>query len=379
MMQLGVKKELNSLFLILLLFLGQFTHADKLSIGIFDLNKFVYGFAYLYCIFLGVYRYKDLEKKLVIIFSIYVLILFQSIAVGIDNYFYIKYFDLFMWIIVTIFLLSDKNYDGKLLVLRLIYFILSIVVCGITLRYLSGQIMEREGRFLVFGPIVFARICVLGFLLSQFYIKNSIKYLLMLIFFTGLIVAQSKGPFLGFVIVECISVILFVKKERKLYMIPALIILLLIINEGFESSLLYSRITDMMNQIETYWEYGVTEGVLDNNSTSFLIRAYMYIETMYLIMEYPFGVGLGNWASFTGLQQMEYPHNIFLEVYSELGVVIGSVIFFVLLSRLKLNRKITMVSLFYLIASTVSGDILDFRYFIFFVLMGYQEKESNET
>ncbi len=102
--------------------------------------------------------------------------------------------------------------------------------------------------------------------------------------------------------------------------------------------------------------------------------------TLDTILANPWGVGFGNWAVATRWPYNPYPHNIFLEVFAECGVIIGFLLVatcLLIIVRLALVSKTDPtagLALAILIAETVavslSGDI-NARTFFAMLTMGF--------
>jgi len=106
-------------------------------------------------------------------------------------------------------------------------------------------------------------------------------------------------------------------------------------------------------------------------------RNVMYSDTLELIYEYPLmGVGFGNWSkAFNTIY--EYPHNLFLEIFSELGLFFGIIL---LLPSIVFLRQYTHflypVALFLLLAQQISGNVSDARWLLMFSLFMYLSKRG---
>tara|TARA_B100001250_G_C19560224_1_gene682970 strand:+ start:245 stop:664 length:420 start_codon:yes stop_codon:yes gene_type:complete len=98
-----------------------------------------------------------------------------------------------------------------------------------------------------------------------------------------------------------------------------------------------------------------------------------------VFLENPFGVGFGNYVPVTkaiepnSFYMAEYPHNLFLELISELGVFGLGLVFFIMLKvynllnnpNVKLVEKQLLIFLF--LNSMISGDIIDSRFLFLFL------------
>ncbi|KQX05669.1 hypothetical protein ASC59_16490 [Leifsonia sp. Root1293] len=119
--------------------------------------------------------------------------------------------------------------------------------------------------------------------------------------------------------------------------------------------------------------------LLENGDTDQTRELYRAI-TLRIIGENPAGVGFGNWSIVAGHPRHLWPHNIFLEVFAELGVLPGSIlvvslvaVLIVLATQARSNRT-TLLVLALLSAETlsvsISGD-LNARTFWFLLTLGF--------
>ena len=85
------------------------------------------------------------------------------------------------------------------------------------------------------------------------------------------------------------------------------------------------------------------------------------------------GVGSGNWGNVL-YSPFTYPHNIFLEVYSELGIFLGTFLLIPCCIFIFFYKSDYFVlPLFFLISHQFSGDVADARWLLLFALFVYAE------
>mgnify|MGYP006186605961 FL=1 len=106
-------------------------------------------------------------------------------------------------------------------------------------------------------------------------------------------------------------------------------------------------------------------------------RTILFQTSIDEIIEYPLGVGFGNWEVYSkdrstlSLKKLFYPHNLLLEILCEMGFVtsiifILYVVFVLLKTMIKLKNNVGLNILFYIFAflllnSMISGDLSDAR------------------
>ncbi|MBT6169769.1 MAG: O-antigen ligase family protein, partial [Flavobacteriaceae bacterium] len=90
---------------------------------------------------------------------------------------------------------------------------------------------------------------------------------------------------------------------------------------------------------------GKTERLVTKGNTSIDARMVFVSRSVDLILHYPLGVGLGNWQVYankikpTHLLKHQYPHNLVLEIFAELGIISGILFLILLLKILFYNYK----------------------------------------
>lgn len=120
----------------------------------------------------------------------------------------------------------------------------------------------------------------------------------------------------------------------------------------------------------------VADRLLTTKDQSAEYRRYLWSETASLIPSHPFGIGWGQLFNYPAGQivtesgEVQYPHNLFLEVFSEAGWFAGAALVAVLMIAFRRQRRaaqtpveMAMLGLFvfYLLSAMVSGDVNDNR------------------
>lgn len=158
------------------------------------------------------------------------------------------------------------------------------------------------------------------FLWTYFLFKKNYVTLSLLIFNIFLLfILGSRGAFFSFLIIIILSIILKkdINKYLKFFVYSIFFIFLVLNLQGFFGERYQINKLLSSPSISSY-EYGG--------------RIFIYSESIRLIKENPLGIGLG---SFSKVTPYSYPHNIFLEIFVELGIIGFSLFLFLLFLILK--------------------------------------------
>ncbi len=219
------------------------------------------------------------------------------------------------------------------------------------------------------NPIWLARAMATGIVMGLFLaMQRDIKAWAFLaisaLLVVGIFATGSRGPILA-VAIGTIALVVFTRHHRVRR----------VIGIGLGAGIAYWAVTTLPffanSRIVTLLQDGDSD----------LSRQIFWTVTPPLIAEHPEGVGLGNWSLVAGApRQFSYPHNLFLEVFAELGVVFGVgliILVLVILIRLLQRSRETPVAIlvFALLVAeitqvSVSGD-LNARTFWFLLSLGF--------
>lgn len=238
-----------------------------------------------------------------------------------------------------------------------IFLIAYLFILVVTLVYkLQFGIMNRGVRYFLNGPIVFGWLSGLAaiFSLFLFYEEKAKSYLV--IFFICLFAVfwtLSKGP-----IVAMFITLLYILFYRGVSL-NALILLGLTV--GFIISLSFLEI-QQVQRVLLILDYANNA---DANYGSVGSRLELYSDSLRIIeTNLISGVGLGNWQLFND-SSFIYPHNITLEILSELGLLLGGTLFlFFAFIYFQIEHIGRAYMLFFLIAMQFSGD-MTYLYFLY--------------
>lgn len=182
---------------------------------------------------------------------------------------------------------------------------------GLALVAVTGFQGERAEGF-DSNPIWLARamgtaLVMLFWLATQRKVRVPVLLVLSVLLAVGIIATGSRGPILA-VGVGAAMVAMFSNRYRIRKVIAILV----------GAGAAYWAVTVLPFFAESRFVSLLVDG--DND----LSRSIFWTVTPGVIKSHPGGVGVGNWSLYAGApRQFEYPHNLFLEIFSEFGVAIG--------------------------------------------------------
>ncbi len=252
-----------------------------------------------------------------------------------------------------------------------------IVLCFLVLLLLAlayklqRGFFDRRTPFLFSGPIVFARLMTIGAICSIVAFRGWLRFVAICVFFAAVVWAQSKGPLLGLMAALTALVFFRLSGPQKLGFFLLIFALILGLVLLAVAEVIDPMAIGRMGVILTLLA-GDTASLADaSNQGSLGIRIDMWVQSLDLIARNPLGVGLGGWGDavlFYG--ELEYPHNLFLELWSEGGIIFGTlalVPFLVFLAYPK--SPFWYIALALLVSQFVSGDLSDGRFLLLFSLL----------
>lgn len=253
------------------------------------------------------------------------------------------------------------------------FIFLMLFILLLTLTYkLHFGFMDRSIRFFLNGPIVFGWVMGFSSIVSVYLYRElrSRKYILFaLIFFMACLWSASKGPLVALIL--SLGIFFIIQKDWKCLL--GYLSVVAVFGLGAESLAnipgleRLSAISRMMNRETGDSDYG-----------SVGIRLESFADSLGMIIANPYsGVGLGLWGKYsnTGL---EYPHNVALELMSELGVFLGGGFFLVVLLVSVCSGFLgVMVFIYFSLCLSFSGDSTYLRYLLFFLIPFFLHKNAS--
>lgn len=318
----------------------------------------------------------------IFLFFIYLSINWLYLTRELD-YGYTKFLGSLACFILFLFINIVRYDESKIKRFFILYLILELILIVFLFTYNGISSFTLNSR-LQLGEIntiwlsrLFGEVLIIGLILMNK--RLLIKYILMLIFILLMITTGSKGPLISFfisiIVVKLFSVnikkvnynIIIKKYFNIMFFLIALILFIkYVFFEMFDLNFLLSRFS-LVSSEANYGEY------------SRINLAQSAIN--YFVLNPLFGNGLGSFAVMhSGYDIREYPHNIILELLSELGIIGLFLLMFPILNitisflkRLKSGSEILILTsalfLFYMINSMFSGD-LGFSNIKLFFFMG---------
>ena len=291
-----------------------------------------------------------------------------------DTFGFEKYFN-FIFIVIPLVIIVIETFkynDVKIFFKILLGFIIVLSLIGLLVVLNSSDRLSVLGG----GPIVFARWMNIGLIILFFIKQSSInkKSILLMLFFLVLsLAAGSRGPVFSLAITFAVYFFLNFQKVFLRVLFFSFLIASIAFFSGINTSIL---------------GIGKTERLVTKDNRSKNARMVFASRSFDLMSHYPLGVGLGNWQVYankikpTHLLKHQYPHNLVLEIFAELGIISGILFLILLLKILFYNYKKMYLNknnehsfyplLFYLqfyliINSFFSGSLNDSR--LLFVVM----------
>ena len=301
---------------------------------------------------LVLWMFYDVQEYGVIKF-INLLLITIPISIIISEYFKIKDRNVFIYILLSI----------------------SVFLLLIAIFNFSSLSFSRSG-VLGGGPIVLSRWLCFGALIFLFHPKiNNFKFLYVAVFIVISLFTGSRGPFFSLLLVMFIYLLI---NFRRIFL-KVLFVLSLLVSIIFISGL-YNKLAEYKTVSRIFMNFNM-DGM--NKSTG---RTILYKTSINEFISYPLGVGSGNFAVYSDKRmylqnkQLFYPHNIFLEIFTEFGLFSGLLffiyIFYSTIKSYKLNIKdrnndygnlLFYTFVFLVMNSLVSGDLNDARILLVFI------------
>lgn len=268
--------------------------------------------------------------------------------------------------VAAILLAAGVQRLGEQRVVRILIVYLVALLGAALLYKLHAGFLDRKIPFLFNGPIVFARLMGIGCIAAVFALRGLPRVVIASAFALAVVWTASKGPVVSLAIaLVALSVRGASPKRLAIAIVASALIAVALISVG-QSLLNFKPIARM-------WAATDFLSAPENGGMSSVAsRLFLYERTSELIIAKPLGVGVGGWSAATGVEWVQYPHNIELEVWSEGGLILGTIALIGFYLPLFRRRDVWWGIVCYLcFAQQVSGDLQDARYWLAFGLVGF--------
>lgn len=259
---------------------------------------------------------------------------------------------------------------ARVLVIFLALYLLAAVVYKLQFGFFNRQVL-----FFLNGPIVFARFMSVGLILSIYVFRGYFRIIAAVIFFAAIAWTESKGPILA-ATGTLLAIAWLTSGSRGrwavIFACSAAVISVVIVAQYYDiSTRQIGRLAILLNLLSGD---STLPMLIESNSG----RTNLWGRTIDIILAHPFGVGLGGWTHYvdTGYDP-PYPHNLFLELWSEGGIVLGTLACVPLLLFFAVRRNIFwFLALCLFLAQMVSGNLGDARQMYVFALLTIFSREQ---
>ncbi|MCF2870941.1 O-antigen ligase family protein [Octadecabacter sp. G9-8] len=291
-----------------------------------------------------------------------------AVVLGVDIMGIIKFMNFALIGFTLAFLMHALDRRGCLdWAVKVFVAVLFVLFIGAVFVKLQTGFWFRQNPYFMHGSIVFGRLMAMGLLLNLFIpiVPGKLSWALNACFAFGIVWSLSKGPIVA--ITACGLLYLLLNRSelfklRNLVLFAMLLAAVSYYVSTYGLPAQFARVTVLFDIL-------MGSEVTVNTSGSIGIRGNMYGATQGMILESPFlGVGMGNWGAnfYDGITPFTYPHNLFLELLSEMGLIAGGFFAVLLLLPLRYHKDpFFYLFLFLFLAQQSSGDVADGRFLFF--------------
>lgn len=271
------------------------------------------------------------------------------------------------FIVFLLFNTVVEKYGEKELARVLVIFLALDLLVAVVYKALFG-FFDRQVMFFLNGPIVFGRVMSVGLILSLYVFRGFFRIVAAFAFFAAIVWTESKGPILAATLTLLAMGWLSSGRRGRLAVLFAcfaVVITVVLVAQYYQiSAKQVGRLAILLNVLSG----DTTLPMLVESDTG---RTNLWGASVKMIFAYPFGVGLGGWAYFADTSLTNpYPHNLFLELWCEGGIVLGTLALLPLLLFFAVRRNMFwFVALCLFLAQLVSGNIGDARQMYVFALL----------
>ena len=319
----------------------------------------------LACLILSLLSFLYYKKTAVLYFLVVVMFFFLSALFGLNFEYGLKKVVVGILFPISLMMLMVPLKNKKdIIYTSFCHLVILINVFALIYKIQNG-FWIRDINFGLFGPITFGWLNTLMLVISMLKTRN---WRYFLIAFLMIIWCGSKGPF----VISSIFIFFAIKKHFKQISFKQISLFLIVICiaynyiDLYENSRIFKSLTQLFLNTDSY-----TEG---EGAGSIGSRISFYLEGINLWREnWLVGVGFGSWENY--VPGHKYPHNFFLELLAETGLI-GFLLMSSLLLWLKQNEYY-IIFLTGVCLQLTSGDVSYFRYYFIFILIGLLNNNSS--
>ena len=393
--------KFHALFVVgvLLIFVSGRFDLSILNLAEFQVRYVLFA-ATILLVFLGhnskIIRFSRSTKKFLFLFSAFVLYaaisLFwlNDIAVGIPKFIDVMFL-FFILLGLSVAIHTFKDIDRLAVIVAYFFVVIGLVyssqilISGLAPDSYRGEVYE--GGYNVQTRVLFMSVCSSLFLSAR---GGGWKYIVLLcLFLIGIILLASKQGIIAAIFVLMSFFLLkmscryksginWKKRISKTVIAKRLLATAAVISAA--SWFFYDKINTIFMVTNQYfysfylWDIFTDEKFYMPYEEG--DRALVFVNSIETIKEYPwFGIGLAGYLDVPGIEF--YPHNIALEFLLDGGIVGGGFflafatysIYIVIMARKSVYLPISLIPLYMLIVSFVSGGLYDFRYYFMWVII----------
>ncbi|MCK5028114.1 MAG: O-antigen ligase family protein [Bacteroidales bacterium] len=311
-------------------------------------------------------KYKDFSpaflRIIFIALLLYIYLIISSLY-GNKEYGFIKsYYGLLLPFTIAVFFECVKWKEEEVLsFLTVSIFIISII--GILFKLKHG-FYSRPVNFGLFGSITFGWMTGIGFFSALFSKKNNFFRIFFIVFFLFMLLwSGSKGPFLGVVLIFLVYLGRNYIKKANLKILLLFLFFIVLLYCIYLLDIRQLRFISKLIENPIGYLSGEGSGSIGVRIDLSSIAFKSFIDSPII------GNGFGSFIE-NSTYLHKYPHNVYLELLSETGIL-GLSAIIVIIVLLSKRNTITLIAYYGLIVLLFSGDFSYFRYALFILLMSY--------
>lgn len=251
-----------------------------------------------------------------------------------------------------------------------IYLLLSVALLIAAVLYkLRYGFLDRQVRYFLNGPIVFGRIMGIALIAGAFILRGGPRLGVCALFLAAVLWTGSRGPLIALVLTGLICAVVLGRHRVAMAMVIVVVAFGSLLIQFGSEALGRTLFKEQSEQLRVIFRLIDLSQATASGEGSIGSRKVMWAKSLELITKEPLGAGMGSWSIGTQIRDADYPHNIVLELLSEVGIPLTSlaVLLGFCLYRFRFHW-LTAACIYLFIAQQVSGDLLDLRFLATFLV-----------